>query len=194
MSDNQKSIRRELSHERILNAAARSMRQNGYAGVGVAEVMKLAGMTHGGFYAHFKSRDALLVAALEHAGAESAVAMGRRIGCFRARGDSAVRALVMAYLDEQYLHALDRGCPVVALGSEMVRQQGELLDVSRQRIKGLIQLVQSALPQNAPKERAFALTSSLVGAALLARALGDEAEQFLQATRDALIEQYDHAD
>ena len=53
--------RREATHERIVDAAARVLRRDGYAGVGVADVMKQAGLTHGGFYAHFGSRDALLV-------------------------------------------------------------------------------------------------------------------------------------
>ena len=66
MSTESKQTRRELSHQRILDAAARAVRRHGYAGVGVAEVMKEAGLTHGGFYAHFKSRDALLAAAAGH--------------------------------------------------------------------------------------------------------------------------------
>ena len=52
--------RREITHERIVEVAARALRRNGYAGVGVADVMQQAGLTHGGFYAHFSSRDALL--------------------------------------------------------------------------------------------------------------------------------------
>ena len=63
--------RKEETHERIVDAAGRAIRRQGYAGVGVADVMKEAGLTHGGFYAHFDSRDALLVEALEHAGRQS---------------------------------------------------------------------------------------------------------------------------
>ena len=64
---NESTDRKQRSHERIVDAAARAIRQRGYAGVGVADVMKEAGLTHGGFYAHFPSRDALIVAALERA-------------------------------------------------------------------------------------------------------------------------------
>ena len=60
--------RKELSHERIVNVAARAIRRAGYRGVGVADIMKEAGLTHGGFYAHFSSRDALLVEAMQRAG------------------------------------------------------------------------------------------------------------------------------
>src|SRR5204862_1079169 len=61
--------KKEETRERILRAAARAIRKHGYEGVGVADVMKQAGLTHGGFYAHFESRDALLAAAADHAGA-----------------------------------------------------------------------------------------------------------------------------
>jgi AcrR family transcriptional regulator len=63
--------RKEETHERIVDAAGRAIRRQGYAGVAVADVMKDAGLTHGGFYAHFDSRDALLVEALERAGRQS---------------------------------------------------------------------------------------------------------------------------
>ena len=59
--------RKEETHERIVAVAARAIRRRGYAGVGVADVMKEAGLTHGGFYAHFESRDALIIEALERA-------------------------------------------------------------------------------------------------------------------------------
>ena len=69
--------RKEETHERIVDVAARAIRRHGYAGVGVAEVMKEAGLTHGGFYAHFESRDALLVEAIERAGRQSGEAVAR---------------------------------------------------------------------------------------------------------------------
>ena len=63
--------KKEHTRERIIRAAARAIRKHGYEGVGVADVMKEAGLTHGGFYAHFASRDALLAQAAEQAGVES---------------------------------------------------------------------------------------------------------------------------
>src|SRR3954452_16473621 len=92
------SSRKQETHERIVDVAARAIRRNGYAGVGVADVMKEAGLTHGGFYAHFDSRDALLVEALERAGRESAEAVKRAVDRRAARGVSGFRALVDAYL------------------------------------------------------------------------------------------------
>src|SRR5437016_5899781 len=63
--------KKEATHERIVEVAARAIRRNGYAGVTVADIMKEAGLTHGGFYAHFASREAMLAEAADRAGAES---------------------------------------------------------------------------------------------------------------------------
>jgi TetR/AcrR family transcriptional regulator, transcriptional repressor for nem operon len=71
--------RKQLSHERIVDTAARVLRESGFAGVGVADIMKRAGLTHGGFYAHFASRDALLAEALERAGEDSRTRLRRSI-------------------------------------------------------------------------------------------------------------------
>ena len=191
MNADTKQSRRDQSHERILDAAARAVRRLGYAGVGVADVMKEAGLTHGGFYAHFKSRDALLTAAIEHAAFDSVRILSRRIKALQEAGASPVGALVEAYLGDEHVASCERGCPVAALGSEMPRQSDELLTVSRKRVSGLVERVRSSLPPDAPRERAFALASSLVGALQLARALGDEGRAMLPATRAALIEQYD---
>lgn len=80
--------RKEMSHDRIVEAAARAIRRVGYAGVGVADVMKEAGLTHGGFYAHFPSRDAMLVAAMERAGRDGAARMAQGMARRRAEGAS----------------------------------------------------------------------------------------------------------
>ena len=78
------SSKKEETRERILRAAARAIRKHGYEGVGVADVMKEAGLTHGGFYAHFESRDALLAAAADQAGAESIEYLTRAIAVIAA--------------------------------------------------------------------------------------------------------------
>lgn len=191
MHSDRRSSRHQLSHDRILDAAARSVRLHGYAGVGVAEVMKEAGLTHGGFYAHFKSRDALLAAAVGHAGAESGKALSQRMAALRERGASPVAALVEAYFAPLHVQAIETGCPVAALGAEMPRQADEVRMVSCQSVSALVELARSALPPECPKERAFALASSLVGAVQLARALGEPGHDMLQATGAALIAQYD---
>ena len=193
MSSDRRSSRHQLSHERIHDAAARSVRRHGYAGVGVADVMKEAGLTHGGFYAHFKSRDALLAAAVGHAGAESGQALVQRMAALRERGASPVAALVETYLAQAAVEDVETGCPVAALCTEIPRQADEVKTVSRQSVLGLVELARSVLPPASPKEQAFALASSLVGAVQLARALGEPGQAMLQATGAALIAQYEPA-
>src|SRR5258705_13855339 len=69
--------RKEVTHDRIVESAARAIRRSGYNGTGVADIMKDAGLTHGGFYAHFSSREAMLAEAADHAGGGKGAMMGR---------------------------------------------------------------------------------------------------------------------
>ena len=193
MSTEARSTRKQDSYERILEAAARAVRKDGFSRVGVADVMREAGLTHGGFYAHFKSRDAMLAKALEHAGCASAERLSRRIAADRAEGVSAFRALVDRYLSDGHLAAPESGCPVAALGSEMPRQQDELRAASCDRVLGLVNIVQSTLPPGTPDETALSVTSTMVGALQLARILGNNAQgkALLAANRNTLLRMYD---
>src|SRR5881409_4097498 len=93
--------RKEATHERIVDAAARAIRRSGYNGTGVADIMKDAGLTHGGFYAHFDSREAMLAEAADRAGAE-AVAASARIAA-AAPPPQALRSLIEAYLSRAHV-------------------------------------------------------------------------------------------
>lgn len=188
------SNRKELSHERIVDAAARAIRREGYAGVGVADVMKEAGLTHGGFYAHFPSRDALLAAAMERAGRDGAARMSKSMAQRRAEGASPLRAWVEAYLGDNHLVACEGGCPVSALASEIPRQSAEVREVSATRVQRLLEAVQQALPATADENAGVAVTSTLVGALQLARAFGDnpQGRAVLASARKAILDQYDH--
>ncbi|MBB1592614.1 TetR/AcrR family transcriptional regulator [Achromobacter sp. UMC46] len=187
------SSRKALSHERIVDAAARAIRREGYAGVGVADVMKEAGLTHGGFYAHFPSRDALLAAAMERAGRDGAARISQRIAQRREEGASPLRAWVEAYLSDAHLKGCEGGCPVSALASEMPRQSSEVREASAVRVQRLMQAVRQALPETAGEHAAAAVTSTLVGALQLARALGDnpKGRAVLASARHAILDQYD---
>lgn len=187
-----KPTRRETTHERIVEVAARMLRHNGYSGVGIADVMNQAGLTHGGFYAHFASRDALLAEAVERAGRDSAAVMTRRIDTSRARGQSALRALVDGYLSETHLRGVEGGCVVAALSSEMPRQSPTLLAPSVDRVRSLIEMVQRALPEGGTQEQAMVIAGTMVGTLQLARTLGANAQgkAMLAAARSALLSQY----
>jgi len=194
MSEDSRAERKQASHQRILDAAARALRRAGYAGVGVADVMKEAGLTHGGFYAHFPSREALLAGALRHAGAESTGTLPQRVAeRSKSRGISRLRALLDIYLSERHLASPESGCPVAALGSEMARQSDEVRSASCERVESLVKLVRDVLPAGIAPESAMAIASTMVGALQLARTLGDNArgKAVLAASRNALLQQYD---
>jgi AcrR family transcriptional regulator len=184
--------RKELTHERIVDVAARALRRGGYSGVGVAEVMKEAGLTHGGFYAHFASRDALLVEATQRAGRDSGAVIAERMALKQAEGMSAFTALVTSYLSEAQLASAEFGCPVAALASEMPRQIAEVGDAARVRVAALIDRVRRALPEGTDPEQAAAVAGTMVGSVQLARTLGGKAGKSLLATaRQNLITQYE---
>lgn len=185
--------RKEISHERIVAAAARAIRRGGFQGVGVADIMKEAGLTHGGFYAHFSSRNALLAEALERAGQDTAARTRHDFATRQSRGASPLRALVEGYLSDRHLGDIETGCAVAALASEMPRQAPDVREASAQRVRGMLAGVRRALPKDAPADSASAVASQLVGALQLARALGDNADgrALLKASRRALLAQYD---
>lgn len=180
------SNRKEATHERIVEAAARAIRRSGYGGTGVADIMKAAGLTHGGFYAHFASREAMLAEAADRAGAE-AVAASASIAA-AAPPQNALQSLLRAYLSKEHLESTERGCPVAALGSEMPRQAPEVRHAATRRIKEMIDLVARQSPdwgQPGAHERALVTVATMVGALLLARAVDDS--RLSDALREAAL-------
>jgi TetR/AcrR family transcriptional repressor of nem operon len=185
--------RKALTHERILDTASRAIRRAGFQGVGVADIMKQAGLTHGGFYSHFASRDALLAEALVHAGQQSAERITKGNAAREAQGASPFRAMVEGYLSDRHLSGTENGCAVAALASEMPRQSPEVRAAAAQRVRGLVAMVERALPEDAAPGTAAAIASQMVGALQLARALGDNAEgqALLADNRKALLARHD---
>src|SRR5258705_1516499 len=131
--------RKEVTHERIVGAAARSIRRTGYDGTGVADIMKKVGLTHGGFYAHFSSREAMLAEAADRAGAESVATLTRIAAA--APPQEALRSMIRAYLSKEHVEDAETGCPVVALGSEMPGQSSRGRRAPTRRIQEMIDLV-----------------------------------------------------
>lgn len=191
---NTATSRKQLTHDRIVETAAAVLREAGFGGVGVADVMRRAGLTHGGFYAHFASREALLCEALEHAGRDSAARMAKSTAQRQVRGASPLRALVDAYLSDGHLAGTGPGCPVAALAGEMPRQSDAVAQAASERVRGLVEAVRQVLPATAG-DYAGVVASQLVGALQLARALGDNAEgrALLAAARRHLLNQFDTA-
>lgn len=186
------TTRKELTHERILDVASRAIRRTGYRGMGVADIMKEAGLTHGGFYAHFASREALLVEAMQQASRDTQAALSEAMARRMAKGSSRFAALIWAYLHDANLDRPEQGCVVAALASEMTRQDDAVLEEARQRVKDLVALVGTALPEGADPSQASVVTATMVGALQLARTLGGQAGRALLAqTREALIQRHD---
>lgn len=181
---------KEATHERIVDVAARAIRRSGYQGTGVADIMKAAGLTHGGFYAHFSSRDALLAEAADRAGGES-VQLLQRLAA-GVSGPQALRSMIEGYLSKDHLESVETGCHIAALGSEMPRQAPEVRHAATQRLKEMIDLVTRQSPdwgQPGAHEHALVTIATMVGALVLARAVDDP--KLSDALRDAALKHLD---
>jgi TetR/AcrR family transcriptional regulator, transcriptional repressor for nem operon len=184
-------LKKEETHARILRAAARAIRKHGYEGVGVADVMREAGLTHGGFYAHFKSRDALLAEAADQAGAESIESLSRAAA---ARRGNELLGLVDSYLSDRHVTAPEQGlgCAIAAAGSEVPRQNPEVRRVVTRRIKEMIGLTERQFAGWGTKEaheKAMGIVAALIGAILLGRAVDDAllSKEIRKAARELIL-------
>ena len=171
---NARAAAKDATHERIVAVAAQAIRRSGYDGTGVADIMKEAGLTHGAFYAHFASREAMLTEAAAKACADSAAAAANVAA--RARTDKALAATLRAYLSQEHVEEVANGCPLAALGSETARQAPEVRRVATRHIKEMIDLLarqSSDWGQAGAHQRALVMLSTMVGALLLARVVDD---------------------
>jgi TetR/AcrR family transcriptional repressor of nem operon len=175
------------NREKILKAAGWLFRERGFDAVGVADVMKAAGLTHGGFYGHFKSKDDLIAQAAVQA---SDKVVERWSAIAEEHGPGALDALGKLYLGEAHLKAPGAGCLVAALGSEIARRPAEGRSGITASIKRVAALLQKAAPGRTEAQRrkqALAAYSSWVGAMVLARMSDDEAfsREVLEAVAEA---------
>lgn len=173
--DTNRAAEKQATRQRIVEAAARAIRRSGYDGPSVAEIMKEAGLTHGAFYAHFPSREALLAAAADRAGAE--VVMQSAQVAASVPQEQALNALIAAYLSAEHVQAAEISCPVATLGSELPRQAPEVRAAATRRIKEMVDLVARQLPDwGTPQahQEALATVCTMVGGLLLARAVDDK--------------------
>ena len=169
-----------------MKTAARAIRRNGYDGAGVAEIMKEAGLTHGGFYAHFDSREGMLAEAADRAGADGMAVMARVAAA--APPSKALKAILRTYLSKEHLEAVETGCAIAALGSELPRQSPKVRRAATRRIKEMIDLVARQSPdwgQPGAHERALVTMATALGALVVARAVDDP--KLSNAMRDAAL-------
>jgi TetR/AcrR family transcriptional regulator, transcriptional repressor for nem operon len=176
-------------HQRIVADAARRLRAEGLNGAAVAAVMRDTGLTHGGFYKHFRSKDDLLVESLREAFREF---IGRLVAVAEeARPCEAWRAIVKAYLSPEYSDHAEFGCPLTALAPEFARGD---TGMRNQILSELVTYRDRMLPfmpgrRKADKERAFfQIFSTMIGAVELARMLPEPVrDRVLISARDLLL-------
>jgi TetR/AcrR family transcriptional repressor of nem operon len=180
-------------HKKIVKDAARRVRAEGLGGAAVAAVMRDTGLTHGGFYKHFESKDDLLLAALQEAFSEIGDTL--TAAAKQARSSAAWKAIVNAYLSLKYCDDAEHGCPLAALGPEMARADQR---TRRQILGQLVNYKDRMVPfmpgrRTAEKERAFfAIFSTMLGAVELARILPEGAarEKVLESAREFLLRSF----
>jgi TetR/AcrR family transcriptional regulator, transcriptional repressor for nem operon len=162
------------TRERIVEAAAAEFRRNGIAGTGLSDLMAAAGLTHGGFYRHFESKDQLVTEAC-------AVAIDSVADMFAAAlshggGRNGLEQVAATYLSASHRDGRSGGCPFAALGSELVRADENTRAVATEGISKIVDLLARQFGGMRPdvgKRRALVALSTMVGALTLARMVTD---------------------
>ncbi len=178
------------THRKIVRNASRQLRAKGLNGPAVTTLMKASGLTHGGFYRHFGSRDDLVVEAIEESLEEL---RDRLVAAAKQAGpDEGWKAMVRSYLTLELCDRPDEGCPIAALAPDMGRTRPAL----KRRISGAIQKLRQELlpfmPGRNPNEKAanfLAIFSSMVGTIAMARTMPDPAvrQTILDTVREHLL-------
>jgi TetR/AcrR family transcriptional repressor of nem operon len=178
------------THARIVRKASVRLREKGAHGVGVADLMKEAGLTHGGFYAHFDSRDDLVIEAFTHA-------MDRSTERWRKLAEQTPRDKRFAMIVNSYLTALHRddpgrGCAIPTLGAEIARESSRTRRVFAGRLDQMIDMLADQipdLPRKAARKRAMAAIATMIGTLVMARVAGsgEFSDEILGAGREAVL-------
>jgi TetR/AcrR family transcriptional repressor of nem operon len=180
-------------HRKIVKDASRRVRAEGLNGAAVSAVMKDAGLTHGGFYKHFGSKDDLLLESLREGFREIEDALAHAAD--ESPTGEAWKAVVKLYLSPELCEHPERGCPLAALAPDLARTDKR---IRPQVVAELVNYKSRMLPfmpgqRTADKERAFfAIFSTMIGAVEIARILPDRAmrEKVLAGTRDFLLRSF----
>jgi TetR/AcrR family transcriptional repressor of nem operon len=167
---------KEETRGKVLRAAAAAVRGKGPDGVAVAEVMARAGLTHGGFYAHFRSKEALVAAAVDEAFRQSRERFARLLDGLD--GPEALATFIDAYVTLAHRNGPEQGCPIVMLSSDLPRQGALVRDAFSAGVEALIARLARWLPDgdtDARRRLAGSLLAEMAGAVSLSRAIADDA-------------------
>jgi TetR/AcrR family transcriptional repressor of nem operon len=181
-----------LNRTAITEASARLLRERGIAGTSVADLMGAAGLTHGGFYGHFESKDALAAAACASAFAASVARWEKRVAHAGSRED-ARSAIVDGFLSVKARNTPGQSCPTAALAGDVARESADApvraaFAAGMEDLLRILQSLQSASNSREARFGALADLATLVGAQILARATSQQgiSEEFLAAARARL--------
>lgn len=181
----------EENRQQVIEASSRLFRERGFDGVGVSTLMQAAGLTHGGFYKQFESKDDLIAMATQAAIDQSRSRMSAVVGKDkRASFETAIRH----YLSDQHCNAVADGCAFAALGPDAARRGAEVRRVMQRGVEDQLALLESVIEAKddaSSRETAIATLSTMVGALILARAVEDPAlsSDILQAAAKSLLSQ-----
>ena len=178
------------THARIVRKASVRLREKGAHGIGVADLMKDAGLTHGGFYAHFDSREALVIEAFTHA-------MDRATEGWRKLAEKTPREKRLAMVVNTYLTTLHRddpghGCAIPTLGAEIARENSKTRRVFAGRLEQMIDMLARQIPdvpRKAARKQAMSTIATMMGTLVMARIAGasDFSDDILTAGREAIL-------
>lgn len=176
------------THARIVKKASRRLREKGANGIGVADLMKEAGLTHGGFYAHFPSRDALVMEAVVDAMEQSTQRWRQRITDLPP--EERLAAIVDAYLSPQHRDDPGRGCTIPALGADIARADPQTRAAFAAKLDEMAAMVAEQIPAEPAEARATAVAalSTMIGGIVMARAIGPGplSDEILRSTRASI--------
>jgi len=179
------------THARIVKKASVRLREKGAHGIGVADLMKDAGLTHGGFYAHFDSREALVIEAFTDA-MDRSTERWRKLA-EQTPPEKRLAAIVNSYLTPIHRDDPGHGCAVPALGAEIARESSKTRKVFAARLEQMIDMLAAQIPdvpRKAARRQAMAALATMMGTLVLARIAGsgEFSEEILAAGRDAVLE------
>ena len=174
--------------DRIIDAAGALFRAKGFGGIGVADIMKAADLTHGGFYGHFASKDDLVAQASQRTMARAAANWTRLV---EAAPDDPYAALLEHYLSPKHRDDPGKGCAFAALGNDAARSGKTVRKAFAEGLAPLIDILAQSIPgksNTARRRKAIAAMATLVGALTLARAVEGTAlsDEMLQAAHREL--------
>ena len=165
----------QATREKILKSARRLFNRRGFADVSIDEVMAGAGLTRGGFYAHFPNKETLFAEAVTHILVDHPAQHWEGVD-FDLTGPDIVRVIINAYLSDQHMSDIEGSCPMIALPSDVARGGEKVRQAFRQVLNSMTGIFESQLaPSPTAREDALATAALCVGGMVLARAVDDPA-------------------